>query len=138
MTDGKRTLLPNENDQQSAWSVRLRKRKVRMVAAVGQLLFRLVDCMEAGQHRNEDEEVRVWTIGLALETVCRLIISLFLFGMDVRLTLRTVNPAHLITNLLTTTITSSCTQDGGKNCRPLQRRSDTWQQPRSVVVADRR
>lgn len=28
--------------------------------------------------------------------------------------------------------------DGGRNCRPLQRRSDTWQHPRSVVVADRR
>jgi len=36
----------------------MRKRKVRLVAAVGQLLFRLVDCTEAGQHRNEDEEVR--------------------------------------------------------------------------------
>ena len=51
MTDGKRTLLPDEDDQQSAWSVRLRERKVRMVAAVGRLLFRLADCMEAGQHR---------------------------------------------------------------------------------------
>ena len=57
--DGQRTLLPDENDQQSAWSVRMRERKVRLVAAVGQLLFRLVDCMEAGQHRNEDEEVKV-------------------------------------------------------------------------------
>jgi hypothetical protein len=37
----------------------MRERKVRLVAAVGQLLFRLVDCVEAGQHRNEDEEVRV-------------------------------------------------------------------------------
>jgi hypothetical protein len=36
----------------------MREREVRMVATVGQLLFRLVDCMEAGQHRNEDEEVR--------------------------------------------------------------------------------
>lgn len=35
------------------------KREVRLVAAFGQLLFRLVDCTEAGQHRNEDEEVRV-------------------------------------------------------------------------------
>jgi hypothetical protein len=35
----------------------MRERKVRMVAAVGQLLFRLVDCTEARQHRNEDEEV---------------------------------------------------------------------------------
>jgi hypothetical protein len=58
MTDGKRTLLPDEDDQQSAWAVRLRKRKVRLVATVGQLLFHLADCMEAGQHRNEDEEVR--------------------------------------------------------------------------------
>jgi hypothetical protein len=56
---GQRTLLPDEVDKQPAWSVRMRKRKVRLVAAVGQLLFRLVDCMEAGQHRNEDEEVRV-------------------------------------------------------------------------------
>jgi hypothetical protein len=36
----------------------MRERKVRMVAAVGKLLFRLVDCTEAGQHRNEDEEAR--------------------------------------------------------------------------------
>jgi hypothetical protein len=57
--DGQRTLLSDEDDQQSAWAVRMRERKVRMVAAVGQLLFRLVDCVEAGQHRNEDEEVRV-------------------------------------------------------------------------------
>ena len=57
--DGQRTLLPDEDDQQSAWSVRVRERKVCLVAAVGQLLFRLVDCMEAGQHRNKDEEVRV-------------------------------------------------------------------------------
>ncbi len=34
------------------------KEKVCMVAAVGQLLFRLANRMEAGQHRNEDEEVR--------------------------------------------------------------------------------
>lgn len=60
MTDGQRTLLPDEDDQQSAWSVRMRERKVRLVAAAGQLLFRLVDCTEAGQHRNEDEEVRTW------------------------------------------------------------------------------
>lgn len=59
MTDGKRTLLPDEDDQQSAWSVRMRKREVRLVAADGQLLFRLEDCIEAGLHRNEDEEVRV-------------------------------------------------------------------------------
>lgn len=58
MTDGQRTLLSDEDDQQSAWSVRMRERKVRMVAAVGQLLFRLVDCEDAGQHRNEDEEVK--------------------------------------------------------------------------------
>ena len=58
-TNRQRTLLSNEDDQQSAWSVRMRERKVRLVAAVGQLLLRLVDCMEAGQHRNEDEEVRV-------------------------------------------------------------------------------
>ena len=56
--NGQRTLLPNEDDQQSAWPVRLRERKVRLVAAVGQLLFRLVDCTEDGQHRNENEEVR--------------------------------------------------------------------------------
>jgi len=37
----------------------MRERKVRLVAAVGQLLCSLADCMEAGQHRNEDEEVRV-------------------------------------------------------------------------------
>jgi len=37
----------------------MRERKVRLVATVGQLLFRLADCMEAGQHRNENEEVRV-------------------------------------------------------------------------------
>ena len=57
--DGKRTLLSDEDDQQSAWSVRMRERKVRLVASVGQLLFRLADCIEAGQHRNKDEEVRV-------------------------------------------------------------------------------
>lgn len=56
-TNGQRTLLPDENDQQSAWSVRMRERKVRLVAAVGQLLFRLANCMEAGQNRNEDKEV---------------------------------------------------------------------------------
>jgi hypothetical protein len=49
--DGQRTLLPDEDDQQSAWSVRMRERKVRLVAAVEQLLFRLVDCTEARQHR---------------------------------------------------------------------------------------
>lgn len=58
MIDEQRTLLPDEDDQQSAWSVRLRERKVCMVATIGQLLFRLVDCMEVGQQRNEDEEVR--------------------------------------------------------------------------------
>jgi hypothetical protein len=57
---GQRTLLPDEDDQQSAWAVRLRKRKMRLVAAVGQLLLRLVDCKESEQHRNEDEEVRAW------------------------------------------------------------------------------
>ena len=62
VNDGEqRTLLPDEDDQQSAWSVRLRERKVRMVAAAGRLLFRLADCMEAGQHRNEDEK---WEICL--------------------------------------------------------------------------
>nr|DAQ31049.1 MAG TPA: hypothetical protein [Caudoviricetes sp.] len=55
---GQRTLLSDEDDNQSAWSVRLRERKVCMVAAVRQLLFRLVDCTEDRQHRNEDEEVR--------------------------------------------------------------------------------
>jgi hypothetical protein len=55
--DGQRTLLPDENDQQSAWSVRMRKREVRMVATVGWLLCSLVDCTETGQHRNKDEEV---------------------------------------------------------------------------------
>ena len=58
--DGQRTSLPDEDDQQSAWPVRMRERKVRLVAAVGQLLFRLADCMEAVQNRNEDEEVRAW------------------------------------------------------------------------------
>ena len=57
---GQRVLLPNEDDQQSAWSVRMRERKVRLVAAVGRLLCSLADCMEAGQNRNEDEEVRAW------------------------------------------------------------------------------
>ena len=56
--DGQRTLLLDEDDQQSAWTVRMRERKVRLVAAVGQLLFRLADCIEAGLHRNEDEEVK--------------------------------------------------------------------------------
>lgn len=56
--NGQRTLLPDEDDQQPAWSVRLRERKVRLVAAVGRLLFRLANCMEAGQHRKEDKEVR--------------------------------------------------------------------------------
>nr|DAG63737.1 MAG TPA: hypothetical protein [Caudoviricetes sp.] len=36
----------------------MRERKVRLVEAAGQLLFGLADCMEAGQNRNEDEEVR--------------------------------------------------------------------------------
>jgi hypothetical protein len=54
---GQRTLLSDEDDQQSAWSVRMREREVRLVAAVGQLLFRLVDCTEVGRHRNKDEEV---------------------------------------------------------------------------------
>lgn len=56
--DGQRTLLPDEDDQQSAWAVHMRKRKVRMVATIGRLLFSLANRMEAGQHRNEDEEVR--------------------------------------------------------------------------------
>lgn len=43
--------------QQSAWSVRMRERKVCLVAAVRQLLFYLADCTEARQHRNENEEV---------------------------------------------------------------------------------
>lgn len=58
VTNGQRTLLSDEDDQQSAWSVRMRERKVRLVETVGQLLFRLVDCTEIGQHRNKDEEVR--------------------------------------------------------------------------------
>ena len=45
--DGQRTLLPDEDDQQSARSVRVRDRKVRLVATVGQLLFHLADCLEA-------------------------------------------------------------------------------------------
>ena len=57
--DGQRTLLPDEDDQQSAWSMRMQERKVRLVATVGQLLFRLADCIEAGLHRNEDEEVTI-------------------------------------------------------------------------------
>jgi hypothetical protein len=58
MADGKRTLLPDEDDQQPAWSVHLRERKVRLVAAVGQLLLHLVDCTGTEKHRNENEEVR--------------------------------------------------------------------------------
>lgn len=58
ITNGQRTLLPDEDDQQSAWSVRLRERKVRMVERTWQLLFSLVDCTGTRQHRNEDEEVR--------------------------------------------------------------------------------
>ena len=34
------------------------EKEKRLVETVGQLLFRLVDCTEAGQHRNENEEVR--------------------------------------------------------------------------------
>ena len=49
---------PDEDGQQSAWTVRMRERKVRLVATDGQLLFRLVDCNRAGQNRNKDEEVR--------------------------------------------------------------------------------
>jgi hypothetical protein len=56
---GQRTLLPDEDDQQSAWSVRMREREVRLVERTWQLLFRLADCTEARQHRNEDEEVRI-------------------------------------------------------------------------------
>lgn len=51
--------MPDEDDQQSAWALRMRERKVRLVATIGQLLFRLADCTETGQHRKEDEEVRV-------------------------------------------------------------------------------
>ena len=51
--------MPDEDDQQSAWSVRLRERKVRMVAAVGRLLCSLANRMEDRRNRNEDEEVRV-------------------------------------------------------------------------------
>jgi hypothetical protein len=36
----------------------MRERKVRLVERTWQLLFRLVDCTGAGQHQNEDEEVR--------------------------------------------------------------------------------
>jgi hypothetical protein len=36
----------------------MRKREVRLVATIGQLLFRLADCKESEQHRNEDEEVK--------------------------------------------------------------------------------
>jgi hypothetical protein len=56
-TNGQRTLLPDEDDQQSAWSVCMRERKVRLVAAVGQLLLYLVDCTGTEKHRNENEEV---------------------------------------------------------------------------------
>lgn len=56
--DGQRTLLPDEDDQQSAWAVRMRERKVRLVAEVGQLLLHLVDCTGTEKHRNENEEVR--------------------------------------------------------------------------------
>jgi hypothetical protein len=59
MADGKRTLLPNEVNQQSAWSVRMRERKVRLVATFGRLLCSLANRMEARQHRSKDEEVRV-------------------------------------------------------------------------------
>jgi hypothetical protein len=51
--------LPDEDDKQSAWSVRLRERKVRLVAAVGWLLCSLANRMEDRQNQNEDEEVRV-------------------------------------------------------------------------------
>jgi len=51
--------LPDKDGQQSAWSVRMRERKVCLVAAVGWLLCSLANRMEAGQHRKEDEEVRV-------------------------------------------------------------------------------
>lgn len=57
--DGQRTLLPDEDDQQSAWAVRMRERKVRMVAEVGRLLCSLANRMEDRQNRNEDEEVRM-------------------------------------------------------------------------------
>ena len=55
--DGQRTLLSNEDDQQSAWSVRMRERKVRMVESVGLPLCSLDNCTEVGRNRNEDEEV---------------------------------------------------------------------------------
>ena len=50
--------VQKQAETESSWSVRMRERKVRLVAAVGQLLLRLADCMEAGLHRNEDEEVK--------------------------------------------------------------------------------
>ena len=51
--------MPDEDDQQSAWSVRMREREVRLVESVELPLCSLDNCTEAGQHRNEDEEVRV-------------------------------------------------------------------------------
>ena len=51
--------VQKQAETESSWSVRMRERKVRLVAAVGQLLFRLVNCTEAGKYRNKDEEVRV-------------------------------------------------------------------------------
>lgn len=59
MTNGQRTLLPDEDDQQSAWSVRLRERKVCMVESLELPLCSLDNRTEAGRNRNEDEEVRV-------------------------------------------------------------------------------
>ena len=56
-TDGQRTLLSDEDDQQSAWSVRLRERKVRMVESVGLPLRSMDNCTKDGRNRNEDEEV---------------------------------------------------------------------------------
>ena len=38
--DGQRTLLPDEDDQQSAWSVCMRERKVRLVDVKRKLLRR--------------------------------------------------------------------------------------------------
>ena len=57
--DGQRTLLPDEDDQQSAWPVRLRERKVRMVESVGLPMRNPYNCAETWRNRNEDEEVRV-------------------------------------------------------------------------------
>ena len=57
-TNGQRTLLSDEDDQQSAWAVRMRERKVRLVESVGLPLCSLDNCTEAGRNRNEDEEVR--------------------------------------------------------------------------------